>query len=81
MVHAKTTTVLKREASKAKEVQLQHALAAYQEALLNNEVLSVREAARASMSQEPHSRSASMDEDLSLSPMLRSPGLLMLRVR
>ena len=46
MARAKTATVIKREASNAKEVQLQHALAAYQEALLSNEVLSVREAAR-----------------------------------
>ena len=45
MVHAKAAAVLKRVASKAKEVQLQNALAAYQEALLSNEVLSVREAA------------------------------------
>ena len=45
MVHAKTAAVIKREASNAKEVHLQHALAAYQEALLSNEVLSVREAA------------------------------------
>ena len=45
MVHAKAATVIKREASKAKEEHLQHALAAYQEALLSNEVLSVREAA------------------------------------
>ena len=46
MVRTKAAAVLKREASKAKEVQLQNALVAYQEALLSNEVLSVREAAR-----------------------------------
>jgi hypothetical protein len=46
MVRAKTKTVLKREASKAKEELLQHALVAYQEALASNEVLSVREAAQ-----------------------------------
>ena len=46
MTCAKAATVLKREASKAKEVLLQHALAAYQEALMGNEILSVREAAR-----------------------------------
>jgi len=46
MKHAKATTVLKREASKAKEVLLQHALAAYQEALISNQIFSVREAAR-----------------------------------
>ena len=45
MVCTKTATVIKREASNAKEVQLQHVLAAYQEALLGNEVLSVHEAA------------------------------------
>ena len=46
MVRARAATVIKREASKAKEEHLQHALAAYQETLLSNEVLSVREAAR-----------------------------------
>ena len=46
MARAKTITVRKREASKAKEASLQRALAAYQEALASNEVLSVREAAR-----------------------------------
>ena len=45
MAWAKTTTVLKRDASNAKEALLQHALAAYQEALASNEVLSVHEAA------------------------------------
>ena len=46
MARAKTATVLKRDASSAKEASLQRALAAYQEALASNEVLSVREAAR-----------------------------------
>jgi|SRR5882757_3329106 len=46
MPRAKTITVRKREASKANEASLQRALAAYQEALASNEVLSVREAAR-----------------------------------
>ena len=46
MARAKTITARKREASKAKEASLQRALAAYQEALASNEVLSVREAAR-----------------------------------
>ena len=46
MARAKTIPACKREASKAKEASLQHALAAYQEALASNEVLSVREAAR-----------------------------------
>ena len=46
MVHAKSQAALKREASKAKELALQHALTMYQEALASNEVLSVREAAR-----------------------------------
>ena len=45
MVWAKAQATLKREASKAKELALQHALAAYQEALTSNEVLSVHEAA------------------------------------
>jgi len=40
----KATTVLRREGSKAKELLLQHVLAAYQEALMS-EVLSVHEAA------------------------------------
>ena len=46
MARAKTSTALKRDASNAKEASLQQALAAYQEALTSNEVLSVREAAR-----------------------------------
>ena len=46
MVHTKSQAALKREASNAKELALQHALAMYQEALASNEVLSVREAAR-----------------------------------
>ena len=46
MAWAKTTTVLKRDASNAKEALLQCALAAYQEALASNEVLSVCEAAQ-----------------------------------
>jgi len=46
MTHAKATTVLKREASKAKEVLLQRALAAYEEALISNQIFSIREAAR-----------------------------------
>ena len=45
MAWAKTITACKREASKAKEASLQCALAAYQEALASNEVLSVCEAA------------------------------------
>ena len=45
MVHAKAQATLKREASKAKELALQHALATYQEALASNEVLSVCEVA------------------------------------
>jgi len=81
VVHAKVTTVIKREASKAKEAHLQHALAAYQEALLSNEVLSFNEAARRFNVPKPHSRSVPMDVDVSLSPILRSPGLMMLRVR
>jgi len=44
MTYAKATTVLRREASKAKELLLQHALAAYQEAQ-SDEVLSIHEAA------------------------------------
>jgi len=40
MRHPKATTVLKREASMAKEALLQHALAASQEALVSNEILS-----------------------------------------
>ena len=46
MVRAKTTRVHKREASDAKEASLQHALAAYQEALMSDAVLSIREVAR-----------------------------------
>ena len=45
-LRTKTATVIKREASNAEEVQLQCALAAYQEALLSNDLLSVCEAAR-----------------------------------
>ena len=45
MAQAKTTIVLKRDASNAKEALLQCAMAAYQEALASNEVLSVCEAA------------------------------------
>ena len=44
MVHTKSQATLKREASKAKELALQHALAMYQEALASNEVLSVHDA-------------------------------------
>ena len=47
MAQAKTTIVLKRDASNAKEALLQCAMAAYQEALASNEVLSVHEAALA----------------------------------
>jgi hypothetical protein len=39
MVRAKTQATPKREASKAKELALRHALATYQEALASNEVL------------------------------------------
>jgi hypothetical protein len=39
MVCAKAQATLKREASKAKELVLQHALATYQEALASNQVL------------------------------------------
>src|SRR5258708_13408040 len=46
MVRTKTTRVHKREASDAKEASLQHALAAYQEALMSDAVLSIREVAR-----------------------------------
>src|SRR5882757_9814235 len=46
MTRAKATTVLKREASKAKEVLLQRALAAYEEALISNQIFSICEAAR-----------------------------------
>lgn len=46
MARAKTSAVLRRDASNAKEASLQRALVAYQEALASNEVLSVREAAR-----------------------------------
>src|SRR5260370_2069031 len=45
MVCAKTTRVHKREASDAKEALLQHALVAYQQALMSNAVLSIREVA------------------------------------
>ena len=45
MPHAKAATALKREASNAKEVALQYALATYQEALMSDEVLSLSEAA------------------------------------
>jgi len=45
MTGAKSTTVLKREASEEKEVLLQHLLATYQEALMSNETLSVHKAA------------------------------------
>src|SRR5258708_26202344 len=45
MAHAKTTTVHKREALNAKEASLQHALVAYQEALMSDAVLSVHEVA------------------------------------
>ena len=37
MACTKTKETLKREASRAKELALQHALAAYQEALASNE--------------------------------------------
>jgi hypothetical protein len=39
MVHTKAQATPKREASKAKELVLWHALATYQEALASNEVL------------------------------------------
>ena len=44
MAHTKSQATFKREASKAKELALQHTLAMYQEALASNEVLSVCDA-------------------------------------
>ena len=43
MPRAKTKTLLKREASKAKEEQLQIAVLAYQTALKSNEIMSIRQ--------------------------------------
>ena len=46
MPHAKTKTLIKQEASRAKEEQLQAAVLAYQTALKSNEVLSIQQVAQ-----------------------------------
>ena len=74
MARAKATTGIKRGFKGKRN-------AAYQEALPSNEVLLSIRLLAASMSQGLLSRSTSMDADLSLTPILRSPGLMMLRAR
>lgn len=80
-LRTKTATVIKREASNAEGVQLQCALAAYQEALLSNDVLSVCEAARRFNVPKTTLQERFNGQSVLLSSILRSPGLVMLRAR
>jgi len=80
MPWAKTKTLPKQEASRAKEEQLQIAVLAYQTALKSNKIMSIQQVAQHFQVPVAPSSIALMAIDQSLGSMPRSHGWLMRRV-